>query len=74
MRALFFTVCRFMWSLFLCSWLLLHQFVTYPVTGVAVTLGGSFGRRSCLEVLLSPSASGHAGGLLGNDDMVNLRF
>jgi ABC-2 type transport system ATP-binding protein len=42
MRALFFTVCRFMWSVFPCSWLLLHQFVTYRATPAAATL--------CLEL------------------------
>jgi hypothetical protein len=44
MRALFFTVYPFMSSVFPCSWLLLHQFVTYPAryrtAGVAVTLCG----------------------------------
>lgn len=40
MRALFFTVCPFMWPVFPCSGLLLHQFVTYRAAWVAVTLCG----------------------------------
>src|SRR5208282_1175792 len=38
MRALFFTVWVFMWPVFPCSWLLLHQFVTYRAARAAATL------------------------------------
>src|SRR5580692_13038920 len=67
MRALFFTVYRFMSSVFPCSWLLLHQFVTYPAryrtAGVAVTLcgGGSDAARGGRQAVRAATAVGSAG-------------
>ena len=58
MRALFFTVCRFMWSVFPCSWLLLHQFVTYRATRATATLAWSFAWSFALEVRMRLEAVG----------------